>query len=230
MKKVEKTFNDTKDRYFQHREVWIVKATIPDATNAVKVALDLARSATVTKLAEMGLRNPGSAGYSFHLGSHGNSPEFPDKGTVIAGQIDKKIEVWVENRLLRRWDKQADSNASFEKDDQPPVAPQLQQTSLSNPNFPRTTGSGTPQISYSNPVFPRPSGSDAPNAIPYRGPKPESSNKLRYVKSRPDKEGAGRLIETSKGEVLIGAGDWEKANISGKPAWLCKRHKIYTDR
>jgi len=103
MEKVKELYYAKKGAYFQNPEVWIAKASIPDATNATNAALDLARSEIVRRLAEMGLPNPGAAGYSFHIGSHGNSPEFPDKGTVVAGQIDNKIEAWVENRLLRRW-------------------------------------------------------------------------------------------------------------------------------
>jgi len=74
--------------------------TVPDASNE---ALGAARAAIVRKLAEIGLQNPNPASYLFHLGSHGNSPEFPDKGTVVGGLVDNKIEVWIENRLLRRW-------------------------------------------------------------------------------------------------------------------------------
>lgn len=100
MVKVKELYDAKKNTYFRDAEVWVVKATVPDASNE---ALGAARAAIVRKLAEIGLQNPRPASYSFHLGSHGNSPEFPDKGTVVGGLIDNKIEVWIENRLLRRW-------------------------------------------------------------------------------------------------------------------------------
>ncbi|KAJ4528007.1 hypothetical protein HRR83_000758 [Exophiala dermatitidis] len=92
MKKIKDLYVAKKVAYFQDSKVWIVKASIPDATSSTNAALDGARSAIVNKPSEMGLSNPGPAGYSFHLESHGNSPEFPDKGTAVAGKIDNRMK------------------------------------------------------------------------------------------------------------------------------------------
>lgn len=100
MREIKDLYDAKKSIYFHNAEVWVIRAIILDATNQ---ALGVARAIVVRKLAEMGLLNTQPASYSFHAGSHGNSPEFPDKGTVVAGRVGNNVEVWVENRLLRRW-------------------------------------------------------------------------------------------------------------------------------
>ena len=103
MGKVKDLYNTKRVAYLQDARVWIVRPSVPDASSSTNVALDRTRVTIATKLREMGISKLGGAGYSFHSKSDGNSPEFPDKGTVVAGKVGNRIEVWVENRLLHWW-------------------------------------------------------------------------------------------------------------------------------
>lgn len=100
MGQVSSLFEAKKQTYFQDKDVWIIMAQLLDASNA---ALDSAKQVIIRTLAEMGLPRPEDASYSFRLESNGESPEFPDKGTVVVGLVGGRIEAWVENRMLRFW-------------------------------------------------------------------------------------------------------------------------------
>ena len=139
---------------------------------------------------------------------------------------------------------------------QPISTPVTGMPQYSNPVFPRQASeaeTGVPQYSeaalphYSNPIFPRQTteaktdisrnpvseprisvGSQTSSAVQAQEQsQQEPTNQLRYVKSTPDK--GGRIVETTRGKVLIKAEDWEKASVKGKLVLYCKKYKFYTD-
>lgn len=100
MSQVANLYSLKQQTYFQAKDVWVVMAKILDVGSS---PLDAVKQVILRKLTEMGISNPQDASYSFHLGSDGQSPEFPDKGTDVAGLVGGRVEAWVENRLLRFW-------------------------------------------------------------------------------------------------------------------------------